>query len=589
LFHTNPIAFLPRTVLYGLIMIGILLTLSHCGAKGNKSMRSSSTVIAPDEEDQGGSQDADRAEGVDELRKLGALGLTFPQYVRRLNREELRKSLVPIFGNTTLSDQAVANLIAGFDDRPTAGRYEQTLKYFDKGPLQTGIELAFLLAEKSTQVAQVRSVVFPGCAQGAFPMICIQNFLEKSVAQLWRRPLSAAEIAELATIGSTTTWTAEQVEILIARVLSSPHFLLHLQDLSCGDLGCATVSQENQNFAVASRLSYALTNAPPDSLLWEAAAAAEISDLNALRSHAERLLKSSEGQLALKSFFHEWLETEKIKTPPAGLLTHFAIAEASLHDLALQELESLFTYLIDRPYADVFGTRKFPLDHADLRKLYQVSTPNADELPADRGGVAGRVGFLLSSGLAPSIVSRGLQVRRNLLCLPMADPDDAIIAQRDDELGSLDRLSTTSRKILELKTSPSSCMGCHSAINPLGFVLDGFGPLGDKREKELVFSPAGEVLSQLNLETSTSLVDAGVNYSWKNEGDFFEFLRQSPQVKGCLIQRMFQFQRFIPRETAKLDYFVAMGQGIPVAESLSEIYMNLILREDILLPIVNSQ
>jgi hypothetical protein len=103
------------------------------------------------------------------------------------------------------------------------------------------------------------------------------------------------------------------------------------------------------------------------------------------------------------------------------------------------------------------------------------------------GGVRdGRVGGLLgqsaimmatANGVDTQPVLRGAWVLENLLGMPTPEPPKDVPALTLDTRGT-----TTPRELLKAHTKNSSCAVCHRRIDPIGFVLENYDPVGRWRE-----------------------------------------------------------------------------------------------------------
>ena len=121
-----------------------------------------------------------------------------------------------------------------------------------------------------------------------------------------------------------------------------------------------------------------------------------------------------------------------------------------------------------------------------LAKLYEL--PEKDKLRlADgfqkvslkgnnhRGGLLGMAAVLTVSanGVETSPVTRGVWVSENILGIPPPPPPDVVPAIDPDVSGA-----TTIRDRLAKHRADAACAECHRKIDPLGFSLETFDPVG---------------------------------------------------------------------------------------------------------------
>ncbi|MEK6238152.1 MAG: DUF1588 domain-containing protein, partial [Planctomycetales bacterium] len=102
--------------------------------------------------------------------------------------------------------------------------------------------------------------------------------------------------------------------------------------------------------------------------------------------------------------------------------------------------------------------------------------------PADtrRGGILGQGAVLTASanGVDTSPVARGVWILENLLGTPPSPPPDDVDVPEPDARGDL-----TIRQFYAKHRTIQACNQCHKKIDPLGFALENFDPVGRWREK----------------------------------------------------------------------------------------------------------
>ncbi|HVJ46568.1 MAG TPA: DUF1588 domain-containing protein, partial [Luteolibacter sp.] len=96
-----------------------------------------------------------------------------------------------------------------------------------------------------------------------------------------------------------------------------------------------------------------------------------------------------------------------------------------------------------------------------------------------RGGLMGMAGILTVSanGVETSPVTRGVWVSENLLGIHPPPPPDEVPAIEPDVSGA-----TTVRERLAKHSTDKTCAECHRKIDPLGFSLESFDPVGRWRD-----------------------------------------------------------------------------------------------------------
>ena len=303
----------------------------------------------------------------------------------------------------------------------------------------------------------------------------------------YRRPLNDADRAQIQKtyqqrIGEKATPRKAALDTL-KMILCSPSFLY-----------LAEVTDEEESklnaFDLASRLSYALWAAPPDEKLFAAAEAGKLGDAKVLRAEIERLLSDERSNQFVNRFLDSWLNLRDIgQQPPPRPAARSYYAE-DLPTSMKQEARLFFRNLLDHngPIGD-FLDADYTFVDKKLATHYQL--PQQDALrQADgfrrvsikgekhRGGVLGMAGVLTVSanGVETSPVTRGVWVWENILGVTPPPPPDEVPAIDPDTQGA-----TTIRQKLEKHRADKACAECHRKIDPLGFALENFDPIGRYR------------------------------------------------------------------------------------------------------------
>ena len=270
--------------------------------------------------------------------------------------------------------------------------------------------------------------------------------------------------------------TAPSPEAAVRRsvllVLKSPYFLY--REVTCAD-----------PYQVASRLSYELWDAPPDPALLDAAKANKLQTHNDLTRQAERMLGDVRARAKVREFLLGWLKVDPApdlgKDPalfpgfdPETVDDARTSLELALDD-AVWGATPDFRRLLD-------GDRVFL--NGRLAKFYGVDLPpDAPFQPVtwettERSGVLTHpyllARFAYTGSTSP--IHRGVFLMRSVLGRTLRPPPEAIAPLAPDLHAGL-----TTRERVELQTSPTSCVNCHSMINPLGFGLERFDAVGRLR------------------------------------------------------------------------------------------------------------
>jgi hypothetical protein len=270
-------------------------------------------------------------------------------------------------------------------------------------------------------------------------------------------------------------------------ILSSPHFLVFTEPgLASVTDGPNLRSPKLDDYALANRLSYFLWSGPPDEVLLGAAARGELAKPDKLRVQVERLLGHPKAHRFTENFTGQWLDLRNINaTIPDprlygdfdGVLlwsmpreSHLVFEEILKHDRSLLEFVDADWSMLNERLAAHYGI--LGLVGNDFRKV---------TLPAGshRGGVLTQASVLkvTADGTRTSPVLRGKWVLERILGQPPAPPPADVPSIEPDIRGA-----TTIRQQLDKHRSIVSCASCHVHIDPPGFALETFDPIGGYRE-----------------------------------------------------------------------------------------------------------
>lgn len=234
--------------------------------------------------------------------------------------------------------------------------------------------------------------------------------------------------------------------------------------------------------ALASRLSYFLWRSPPDEELRELASAGELVDTKTLDAQVNRMLSDGRSERFINEFLDQWLDLELIDatTPDKYLYPEY---DDVLRRAMLAETRLLFRHLIDEDlsianliHSDfTFLNRKlaehYGIPHIEGEVMRKVVL---DE-DSVRGGVLthASIAKVTANGSVTTPVKRGSFVLTNLLGEPPNSPPPGVGSIEPDTRGA-----TTIRETLAKHQAVESCAVCHRRIDPPGFALECFDPVG---------------------------------------------------------------------------------------------------------------
>lgn len=314
----------------------------------------------------------------------------------------------------------------------------------------------------------------------------IQPLLTQFASKAYRRPAKPQEISELHALYQARLAIGRNAidayKDTLKAILCSPEFLYFDPPR---DAQTEVLSQH----ALAERLSYFLTSSMPDDQLRKLADAGTLNSPDVLREEALRLLAGESSDRFVADFLDSWLDLRSLGSMPPDLQAFRQYYTANL-ELEMKQETRLFTRdLIDRN-ASVreFLQAKHSYANRDLAKLYgvehQIPVARAGDFhrvvfdDPNRGGLLGQASVLTvtANGIETSPVMRGVWLLEKIMGTPPAPPPDDVPAIDPDVRGA-----TSIRDQLVKHRDSAACNECHHKIDPPGFALEAFDPIGRTR------------------------------------------------------------------------------------------------------------
>ncbi|MEM9016307.1 MAG: DUF1592 domain-containing protein, partial [Verrucomicrobiota bacterium] len=304
--------------------------------------------------------------------------------------------------------------------------------------------------------------------------------LKRFAGEAFRRPVTDEDVAPFLILFQGELTRGESIEeslrTALAAILCSPDFLYLKEPIGALD-----------DFAIASRLSYFFTRTSPDAALLDAAAQGRLKgSKESIRREARRLLSDERAERFIVDFTDAWLDLRNIEftNPDDQLFPEF---DAYLQDSMLAETRSYFGELIhENLKVSHLVKSDFAMLNSRLARHYGIEGVNSPEvrkvpLPPEsvRGGFLsqGSVLKVSANGTNTSPVLRGVWINERILGKHPAPPPPGIPGVEPDIRGA-----ETLRSLLDKHRNSESCQACHEMIDPPGFALESFNPIGGWRD-----------------------------------------------------------------------------------------------------------
>ena len=324
----------------------------------------------------------------------------------------------------------------------------------------------------------------------------------------FRRPATAEELDRLAGLAESARQEGdgldEAIRHALKAVLISPNFLFRVEEGPEPDV--LDPAPPVGEFELASRLSYFLWSGPPDDELYRLAARGELRRGENLNIQARRMLQDARAHALVDGFAAQWLQVRSLRefTPDPARFPEFdeplrrAMVEETLHLAAAVLLDNgrIWEFLdADHTFVNERLARHYGIPGVVGERFRRVSLAGTG-----RVGVMTHASVLAvtSNPTRTSPVKRGKWVLDNLLGTPPPPPPEGVEALNGE---ANDTRSGTLRQRTERHRSDPNCAACHARMDPVGFALENFNPIGAWRSADeggpidaSAVLPGGEVL-----------------------------------------------------------------------------------------------
>ncbi|MCY2975980.1 MAG: DUF1592 domain-containing protein [Planctomycetota bacterium] len=313
----------------------------------------------------------------------------------------------------------------------------------------------------------------------ADPTQALDTLVAGFASKAFRRPLDSAQLAPYREIGQKALSDGESfteaLRCSYLAILCSPRFLTFIESPGVLDA-----------YAVASRLSYALWVSMPDEELIQLAKDNSLVNPRILAKQIERMIDDPKSNRFVRSYSDQWLKLNQIDftSPDPRQFRDFdpVVQESMVLETRayIKELirENLsIDHLIDSEFAFLNGrlARHYQADVSLVSGEGIQKVQLSQSSRQVRGGLISQAAILkvTADGTSTSPVVRGVFINERILGVQIPPPPPGIPAIEPDIRGA-----TSIREQLDKHRSNPSCASCHMTIDPPGFALESFDPVG---------------------------------------------------------------------------------------------------------------
>lgn len=350
---------------------------------------------------------------------------------------------------------------------------------------------------------------------------CFRSFLTKMGRRFFRRPMSSNEVARfeqsLMDYAQADSNFMSAVELALEAFLQHPEFLYRLE-INGSSAGALTKLTQ---YEVATRLAFFLTGKGPSDTLLNLAAQNQLMTANQREEVARDLLESQDSLENFQEFHGSWLGYGEIHSNH-NLAAHF--------ELETNKLIEQVNFVEKADWLSIFNSSKTYVT-PELAQHYGMNSVSQAKWVSTQGdkqsGLLSHASFAMVgrkfNDTSPTL--RGYEVYKRLYCgsfdIPLPANVDVTEAPGNPNDCKTERYAM--RGI-------SSCAGCHSITDGIGFGMEKIDPFGKVRN----FEPQN---NQCEISGEGELF--GTDFTGPKE--LAAHISGDPKVGACATQNLFEF------------------------------------------------
>jgi len=366
---------------------------------------------------------------------------------------------------------------------------------------------------------------------------CLDTFARAFARNAFGRSPTSDEAQHLLAVAALGTSYANSVQLLVEAILQSPQ-MLYLSELGpdAPKSGATTALTQQE---IASQLSFLLTGGRPDEELLLAADQGHLASSADIKAQVSRLMVTPRAKQQLRLLVNGWADMGPVAEAPKDTL-YFPTYTPDV----VAAMQKEFDAFVDDNVAGGQGTLSALMSATSARIPASLDSIYGTELsggpggsqtldPKHRRGILSLPAVLTyhASNQHSGPITRGLLVRRQLLCQTIPPPPDSVLQQiAANPIDTTDKARTTRMKYEQHKTQ-ASCSACHQQFDVIGFGMEEMDGIGRYRTTE----------NGLPVDTSGQLNNTDVDGPFTGVADLSGKLGSSKMFAACFVQQFFRF------------------------------------------------
>lgn len=351
------------------------------------------------------------------------------------------------------------------------------------------------IAARATATPEALNKLAP-CAGGATPDdACTTTVISSFLARAYHRDATQADLDRYLALAKkiqATNGYASAIAAVLEGILQGPEFLYRIE------LGKPAPDQpalrKPTADEIAARLSFLYWGTIPDEQLRMAAKTGQLDTADGVKAQASRLLDDPRSRNVIRYFFDYLLELKGVDALQRSSMLYQGYS-AALGPMFHQETQEFLQHLIfdaDSPktWASAL-TAPYSYVNEQLATFYGIPGITGSAFQkANLPDTTKRLGLLTQASIlattittdTPNPVKRGGFIINRILCMNIKLPTDPNILAK---VKPPDPTSAkTARERFSQHRAEPVCQGCHGIIDPVGFTLENYNPVGQWSDTE---------------------------------------------------------------------------------------------------------
>ena len=380
---------------------------------------------------------------------------------------------------------------------------------------------------------------------------CVDQFISAFGLSVYRRKITTTEVTQFKTSVSNESTALNKLYYIVYGMLMAPDFLYHYEVNGTLAGNMLVLDQ----YVLASRISYLVTGSTPDKKMLQLAADGKISTAVDISSSVDYLVATYPNKVKenIWQFASEWLRLSSTNFPNSprasavsnGFLNLASGEGSSFRKAALQEMKDMFGYYtVDKSgtFTDLLTSDKSFASNTKLAQVYNTTLWTAGQTPptlptGERLGFLTKAAMTIHGGDRNNPFATGGTIYKHVLCRQFNSPGGIFTPAVVDP----NVVRTTRQHYETMVPRGSSCMGCHSQLEPFGMPYEQFDIFSRNRNNvEKIYDDNGTYVAEKATDTTQTPTFGTQSISVGNAVGLVNRINESKEAHVCFATQIYR-------------------------------------------------